>query len=70
MKDFPQPCRIGGATRWSGPALRAFELAQGLDLPELGGLATVREVANRYRVSVATIWRWAKESRPHSGGIK
>ena len=62
--SFPQAHRLsGGSTRWSPTELAEWERAHGLDLPPLAGMADVRQVAERYGVSVPTIWRWAQRAR-------
>ncbi|MAT66241.1 MAG: hypothetical protein CMN57_11430 [Gammaproteobacteria bacterium] len=63
MKHFPQPHKIGGATRWSPNEIRAFEAATGLDLPAPTGMLSDTQLAARYGVSRATIWRWASKAR-------
>ena len=63
MHDFPQPHRLGGSTRWAPNDIQDFETKNLLELPSLTGMATVRDLAARYRVSVPTIWRWTKASR-------
>lgn len=62
---LPNPVQLSaGATRWNALELVDIECQQGLDLPEPPKpMLNVREVANRYGVSVPTIWRWAAQSR-------
>lgn len=65
---FPRPERIGPhVTRWRRSSIRAYEAAlrgeppRDLD-PADEQYLTVREVAERYRVGIATIWRWAADT--------
>lgn len=61
--DFPEPTRLGSHNKWTPDDLHAFEARHGLELPPLNGLCGLRQVAARYDVSTATIWRWTKQSR-------
>lgn len=60
---FPQPIRLGEATtRWRESDLLAWE---GLtEIPPEAFKVYLRdlEVADRYGVSRATIWRWSRKS--------
>lgn len=63
MMQFPQPSTVGGSARWSPTPVNEWERAQGLDLPPLTALVSVKQLARRYCVSTSTIWRWAQQAR-------
>ncbi|SEO55565.1 hypothetical protein [Aquisalimonas asiatica] len=66
---FPDGHRLsGGVTRWDPSELAEWEKSQGLDLPPLKGMPSVRQVAERYGVSVPTVWRWAASGRQENQG--
>lgn len=66
---FPSPDRISpGVTRWSPGKIAAFEESRGLNLPPLIGMATDVQLAGRYNVGRATIWRWAKRGEQEAAG--
>lgn len=66
---FPQPHRLSSATtRWRLSELTAYEarVADTDHVPETveqERFLTCAQVAKRYGVSVATIWRWAAAGR-------
>lgn len=56
--------KLGPNTRrWTPEELVECERAAGIELPPPQGMLNVRQVAQRYGVSVPTIWRWISESR-------
>jgi hypothetical protein len=57
--------KIGPNTRrWTPNELVESEREAGIDgLPPPSGMLDVRQVAQRYGVSVPTIWRWCKASK-------
>ena len=58
---FPPGQKIGAnSRRWSPAVLATWEAANDIDLPAPSGMLSVRQVAERYSVSVATIWRWCR----------
>ncbi|BAZ94292.1 uncharacterized protein FOKN1_1910 [Thiohalobacter thiocyanaticus] len=63
MVPFPQPIKLNGSTRFPPTAIHEWEASHGLDLPPLTGMVNVKQLAARYGVSVATIWRWAQKAR-------
>lgn len=66
---FPQPHKLApGASRWALSDLLAYEAAcRGEDSPpqltEGERFLKSHEVARRYDVGSATVWRWAVEAR-------
>ena len=66
--NFPQPEKISeGATRWPPSRLIAWEQSRGIEMPSPSGMLTVKQVAERYGVSIATVWRWAAKSKSCCG---
>jgi predicted DNA-binding transcriptional regulator AlpA len=61
---FPQPVKFESCTRWPLSALEAYEAqSQGRPAPkprpsEEERYLSVRQVAERLGVAVATVWRW------------
>ena len=66
---FPQPVQFGATTtRWLVAALLRWEQAisdRPIEIPPEAEQQYIRdyEVAKRYDVSRATVWRWTRESR-------
>lgn len=61
QKPFPEPVRLTGKiTRWRESELCEFD---GSEPPATERFLSVKEVAQRYGVTTASIWRWQASSR-------
>jgi len=69
MNNFPQPHRLGGATRWCANDLHKWESRRKIKLPALTGMVTVKQVASRYGISESTIWRWLAKQKASENGV-